>query len=99
MIERKITWTAKAIRQFNAAIAYIRQDSLQNAGKVKEKVLEKVNELSRRRVVHHKDPHKKDNDGSFLYFEISKHRIVYPVRGDEVFIIRVSHTSREPKPY
>jgi plasmid stabilization system protein ParE len=99
MAERKITWTVKAIRQFDVAIKYIRHDSDQNADKVKEKILSKVNQLSDDKVVHRKDPLKKDNDGSFLYFEFLKYRIVYQVRGEEVFIIQIIHTSREPKQY
>ena len=99
MPQRKVTWTKKATRQFNNAIEYIRQQSEQNAEKVKEKILEKVNQLSDDKVVHRRDPYKENNDGTFLYFEVLKHRIVYHVRPDEVIIIRVQHTSMDPKPY
>lgn len=77
MIKRKVTWTKSAIRQFNAAIEYIRQDSPHNAEKVKEKILEKVGALADDKVVHRKDPYKKDNDGHYLYFEVLKYRVVY----------------------
>lgn len=99
MAERKVTWTKTALRQFNAAIAYIRRDSPQNADNVKAKILEKVNGLSDDRRVHRKDPNKIDNDGSFLYFEILRYRLVYQTGDEEVFIVRVTHTSMEPKPY
>lgn len=39
MAKRKVTWTKRATRQFNAVIEYIRKDSDQNADKVKEKYL------------------------------------------------------------
>jgi len=96
---RKVTWTKKATREFNAAIEYIRQDSQQNADKVKEQILNKVNQLSDDKIVHRKDPYKKDDDGNFLYFEILKYRIVYYMGSGEVFIIRVRHTGMEPKFY
>lgn len=77
MVERKVTWTKQATHQFNKCIEYIRQESDQNADKVKEKILDKINELSSDRVIHRKDPYKKNNDGYYLYFEILKYRIVY----------------------
>lgn len=46
MVERKVTWTKQATHQFNKCIEYIRQESDQNADKVKEKILDKINELS-----------------------------------------------------
>ena len=36
MAKRKITWTRRAIKQFNAAIEYIQQESDQNADEVKK---------------------------------------------------------------
>lgn len=56
MGKRKVTWTKRATRQFNAAIEYIRQDPEQNANKVKEKILSKINELTDDKAVHRKDP-------------------------------------------
>jgi plasmid stabilization system protein ParE len=99
MAKRKVTWTKRATRQFNAAIEYIRQDSQQNADKVKEKILVKINALADDKTVHRKDPYKKNNDGNYLYFEILKYRVVYYAGPYEVFIIRIRHTSMEPKQY
>lgn len=99
MAKRKVTWTKRATRQFNAIIEYIRKDSDQNADKVKEKMLTAIYKLADEKTVHRKDPYKKNNDGNYLYFEILKYRIVYYAEPKEVFIIRVRHTSMEPKPY
>lgn len=99
MSKRKVTWAKRAIRQFNAAIEYIRQDSEQNADKVKERLLSKINELADDKKVHRKDPYKKNNDGNYLCFEILKYRVVYYAEPKEVFIIRIRHTSMEPKEY
>lgn len=46
MAKRKVTWTKQATLQFNKCIEYIRQESDQNADKVKEKILDKISELS-----------------------------------------------------
>jgi plasmid stabilization system protein ParE len=99
MVKRKVTWTKAALTQFEKIIDYIRQDSDQNADKIKEKILNKINHLSDGTVVHRKDPYKKNNDGNYLYFEILKYRIVYYKSPKEVFIIRIKHTSMEPKSY
>jgi len=42
MGKRKVSWSKRATLEFNAAIKYIRQDSEQNADKVKEKILDKI---------------------------------------------------------
>ena len=99
MAKRKVTWTKRATLQFNAAIGRIRKDSEQNADKVKEKILDKINDLSDDIAVHRKDTYKKNNEGNYLYFEILKHRIAYYAESKEVFIIRIRHTSKEPKSY
>jgi len=99
MIKRKITWTKRATSQLNAAIEYIRLDSDQNADKVKEMILDKVNELAEDKVAHRKDPYKKNNDGNYLHFEFLKYRVTYYSQPKEVFIVRIRHTSMEPKKY
>ena len=99
MNKRKVTWTKGATRQLDDAIKRIRKDSDQNAEEVKEKILNKINALTDDIAVHRKDTYKKDNDGNYLYFEILKYRIVYYRKPEEVFIIRIRYTGREPKSY
>ncbi len=97
--KRKVTWTKQATRQFNAAIKFIREDSEQKAEKVRLTLLDKIIGLEDDRWVHRQDPHKRNNDGNYLYFEILRYRIVYYVTPNEVFIVRLRHTSMEPKKY
>jgi len=99
MGKRKVFWSKRATREFNAAIKYIRQDSEQNADKVKEKILDKINTLADSSMVHRKDPYKKNNDGNYLYFEYLRYRIVYYAGPNEAFVIRIRHTKMEPKKY
>ncbi|MCD6011972.1 MAG: plasmid stabilization protein [Flavipsychrobacter sp.] len=63
----KITWASRALKQFNDAISYIREDSDQNADSVKEKILSKIGSLAEAPVVHRKDEYKRNNDGRFHY--------------------------------
>lgn len=99
MAARKVTWTKRSIRQFNTAIEFIRKDSDQRADQVKAKILEKILQLSDVHIVHRVDPYKKNNDGTYLYFEVLRYRIVYHVKEDEAVIIRMRHTSMEPRKY
>ncbi len=99
MPKRKIHWTKKAAQQFNEAINYIRLDSDKRADKVKNTLLEKITKLSDDSIVHRIDPYKLNNDGRYLYFEVLKYRIVYYAGQKEVFIIRIRHTSMNPKRY
>ena len=59
MIRRKVTWTKDDLNQFDKIIEYIWQDSEQNADKVKEKILDRMNGLLDDRIVHREDPFKK----------------------------------------
>ncbi len=94
-----MNWTKRSVWQFNAAIEHIRKDSDQQADRVKEKILEKIFQLSDDRIVHRLDPYKTNNDGNYLYFEVLRYRVVYYTKEDEVVIIRVRHTSKEPRKY
>ncbi len=97
---RVVSWTKSAAVDFIAAIEYIRRQSDSQADKVKQKILEKISLLSDEKIVHRVDPYKIDNDGRYLYFEYLKFRIVYFVATpNQVYIIRIRHTSREPKRY
>ncbi|HEX8460295.1 MAG TPA: type II toxin-antitoxin system RelE/ParE family toxin [Segetibacter sp.] len=42
---RKIRWDKEAVIQLCNAISYIREDSPQNAEKVKQEILEKIDDL------------------------------------------------------
>ncbi|MDQ6902247.1 MAG: type II toxin-antitoxin system RelE/ParE family toxin [Bacteroidota bacterium] len=61
--------------------------------------MNKINGLAEDKVIYRKDPYKKNNDGNYLYFEILKYRVVYYTEPDEIFIIRIRHTSMGPKEY
>jgi len=52
---RKISWDKQALDYFRDSISFIREDSPQNADKVKKEVLEKINELGVRPEIHSPD--------------------------------------------
>jgi plasmid stabilization system protein ParE len=99
MSKRKISWDKQALHYFREAIRYIREDSPQNADKVKKKVLEKINELSTRPEIHNPDKYKLNNKGNYRAFELHRFRVGYLVKEDEIIIARVRNTSQEPLDY
>ena len=99
MVKRKIIWTKIATNQFNKVIEYIKLDSEIQAEKVKATIFNAILSLSDGLVVHRRDHLRKNNDGNFLYFELLHFRITYYRSETEIHIIRIRHTSMEPKRY
>ena len=96
---RKIKWDKHALNYFREAIKYIREDSPQNADKVKKKILKRINELSQKPEIHPPDKYKSGNTGSYRVFELHRFRISYLVKEEEIIIARVRHTGQEPLEY
>ena len=99
MAVKKITWTKSAILQLNKSIEFIREESPQNAEKVKGTILEKITSLQSSLIHHRIDKYKRNNDGNFLYFEVLKHRVSFYAAKDEIIIVRIRHTKMNPKSY
>lgn len=81
------------------AIKHIALDSIQQAEKVRLTILLKVARLATHPAVYPPDKYKKDNNGNFRAFELYRYRISYYESATEIRILRVRHTSREPKEY
>jgi len=99
MASRKISWDTQALQQFNAAIKYIALDSVQGAEKVRQGILKKIDRLKTHPAFYNPDKYKKNNDDNFRAFEFHHYRISYHVSEFEIRILRVRHTSMEPKEY
>ena len=96
---RKISWDKQALNYFRESISYIREDSPQNADKVKKEILEKIRELSDRPKMHSPDKYKLNNNGNYRAFELHRLRIGYLVKQDEIIVARIRNTRQEPLNY
>jgi plasmid stabilization system protein ParE len=99
MANKKIGWDKHALKQFNKAILYIAEDSIQNAENVRIDVLLKIGELLSHPEKYPLDKYKLQNDGNYRAFELHRLRIAYFVGEEMIRILRVRHTSREPRDY
>jgi len=94
-----IKWNKRAISQLIKAIEYIHEDSPQNAEKVKSDLLSEISKLATRPEKHNPDKYYLNNDGSFRAFELHRYRVSYRYTKNEIRIIRIRHTKRNPKHY
>ena len=94
-----IKWNRSALNQLIKAIEYIQEDSEQNAEKVKNDLLSEITTLASHPEKYPSDKYKLNNDSSFRAFELHRYRISYRFKKNEIRIIRIRHTKRNPKKY
>src|SRR5215475_10037986 len=99
MANRRIDWSRQALSQFNKAILHIAADSIQNAENVQFEILETIEGLLASPERYPLDKYKLANNGEYRAFELHRLRVAYYVSNDVIRILRVRHTSREPKEY
>ncbi len=80
-------------------IAYIKNDSVQNAEKVKQTVLKAIREIPLNPERYPADKFKQNNKGNYRAFEIYHLRIVYKIDTASIKIIRIRSTHQEPLGY
>lgn len=100
MVKRySVVWTKRSQQQMRHAFNYISKDSPQNAVKVLEEIVEAVHKAIPDPEFYGPDKYKKENDGSYRAFEKHHYRIAYRFTDNVIRVLRVRHTSREPKSY
>lgn len=88
-----------AKQQLKKAYNYIRKDSLQNAEKIKARILASIKELIKNPEKNAPDKYCIDNDKSYRAYEIYNYRITYHISDSEIRIVRVRHTKMNPLNY
>jgi plasmid stabilization system protein ParE len=73
--------------------------SYQNAEKVKADILTSTRKLAAHPEIYPPDKYRKNNNGSFRAYELHHYRIAYQITEKEIIIVRIRHTSMEPKSY
>jgi plasmid stabilization system protein ParE len=95
----EVLWNTMARKQVKKIYDYILQDSLQNAGKVVNDIADAVEKLKTNPERFGLDKYKKNNNGSYRYFELYSYRIAYRIYKTYIRILRVRSTDQEPLEY
>lgn len=101
MVEKgnTVVWTKRSQIHMKLVFEYISKDSHQNAVKFLEDIVAAVNKAIPNPEFYSADKYKINNDGSYRAFEKHHYRIAYRFTGNIIRVLRVRHTSREPKDY
>jgi plasmid stabilization system protein ParE len=94
-----VIWSKNAKVQLQKAFNYISQNSVQNAEKVRDEIIDLTIHLSRQSEIYPLDKYKQNNDGTYRAFEIYRYRISYRIINDTIHILRMRHTSMSPLIY
>ena len=95
----QVVWTKRSQQHINQAYEYIGKDSPQNALKVVRAIAAAVEKARSNPEIYSPDKYKKDNDGSYRAFETHHYRVSYRFTKNIIRVLRIRHTSMEPKPY
>lgn len=95
----EVVWTTRSQQHMKQIHKYISRDSLKNAEKVILDITVAVMKAVTNPECYRSDKYKKNNDGSFRAFEKHQYRVVYRFSKNIIRVLRVRHTSREPKFY
>ena len=99
MVKKKVVWDELARAALEEAYYYIKEDSVQQAQKVRKEILTATRKLAKHPESHPPDKYRKDKDARFRAFEKYSYRISYFIAEDSIRILRFRHVKRQPEEY
>jgi len=96
---KKVVWDELARKALKESYYYIKQDSPQQAERVRREILEAVRKLADHPEMYSPDKYRKDKDERFRAFEIYSYRLSYFIAEDTIRVLQLRHVKREPKEY
>ena len=100
-MEKEIVWTETAQNQLEDIYFYLldvsKSDSISE--KIVETIYLSVSILKSNSEIYQLDEMKVNNNENYRAFEIYNYRISYKVDNDYIYILRIRHTSRNPKQF
>ena len=96
---KRVVWDDLARAALKIAYNHIKEDSLQQAEKVKQDILAATRKLSDHPEMHPADKYRQDKDIRFRAFEKHNYRISYLITEDTIRVLRLRHVKQEPKDY
>jgi len=101
MVEKQyeVLWNTIARKQVRKIYDYILKDSAQNANKILAEILISSEKLQMNPERFGQDKYKKNNDGTYRYYELYSYRIAFRIYQNHIRILRVRSTEQEPLSY
>lgn len=99
MVKNQLVWTRRSQQDMLALYKYISKDSPKAAQKVVNDIISATERAIDNPNYYNPDKHKTNNDGSYRAFEKHRFRVVYRYQKNMIRVLRVRHTSMEPKIY
>ena len=98
-MEKEIIWSKTALEQLENIYFFLIKKTKSKATSIKvvETIYESVTILKSNWEIYELDEMKKTNSGNFRAYEIYYYRISYKITPNEIFIVRIRHTKRNPK--
>ena len=95
----RIEWTLMAKDDFKSILFYYKKRSPKGYSLVKEAVLENIKQAARAPIIFNWDTLKSPKDINVRAFTVYHTRVSYRIERDRLVVLRLRHTSREPKEY
>jgi len=98
-MEKEIIWTENALNQLEEIYFYL-LDKTKNESipeKVINTIYDSVSILKSNFEIYELDEMKSLNDGNYRAYEIYHYRISYKITPKTIYILRVRHSSKNPK--
>lgn len=101
MVEKQyeVVWNTIARKQVRKIYDYILKDSAQNAKNILAEILISTEKLQMNPERFGQDKYKKNNDGTYRYYELYSYRIAFRIYQNHIIILRVRSTEQEPLSY
>ena len=97
----KIVWDRKALDHFKDILSYLDKQSKQAPIIVKNAVIARLNLIKSNPLICELDKLKDSPNKEFKAFVVYSYRVTYQIKTDinEIRVLRIRHTSREPLGY
>ncbi len=92
----KVVWSKSASKHFLEILEYLSLQSQPAANIIGNAILNEIEFVTKLPLSNPEDRFKKKNDGNYRACVAYSYRISYRINGNEILILRIRHTSREP---
>ena len=95
----QIIWEDEALDYLKDQLDFISKKSAQAPAIIKNGILDKLKTIRTNPLICEADKFKLDNLGSYRSFVVYSYRISFKISDQELLIVRIRHTSQDPKTY